>query len=129
MNNPVQNQAAIVWWKIGFCIEKMARKSFDHFSASYKFILALADEPEFKKVYDQRLFDKQIKESALELPDTFFQRFKYFKNEKEIVLIWLFYKSIDLLLIIYDSWVESLSAFFSTKNFVDDIEQIILRWL
>ena len=115
MNNPVQNQAAIVWWKIGFCIEKMARKSFGHFSASYKFILALADEPEFKKVYDQRLFDKQIKESALELPDTFFQRFKYFKNEKEIVLIWLFYKSIDLLLIIYDSWVESLSAFFRQK--------------
>ena len=81
----------------------MARKSFGHFSGSYKFILALADEPEFKKVYDQRLFDKQIKESALELPDTFFQRFKYFKNEKEIVLIWLFYKSIDLILIIYDS--------------------------
>ena len=47
----------------------------------------MADEPEFKKVYDQRLFDKQIEESALELPDTFFQRFKYFKNEKEIVLI------------------------------------------
>jgi len=70
---------------------KMARKSFGHFSASYKFILALADEPEFKKVYDQRLFDKQIKESTLELPDTFFQRFKYFKNEKEIVFIWLFY--------------------------------------
>ena len=68
-----------------------------------KNISALADEPEFKKVYDQRLFDKQIKESALELPDTFFQRFKYFKNEKEIVLIWLFYKSIDLILIIYDS--------------------------
>ena len=49
--------------------------------------LALANEPEFKKVYDQRIFEKQLTEASLDLPDTFFQRFQYFKNEKEIVLI------------------------------------------
>jgi len=50
-------------------------------------VRALADEPEFKKVYDQRLFDKQIKEASLEFPDSFFQRFRYFKNEKELSFI------------------------------------------
>ena len=48
-------------------------------------ILALAAEPEFKKIYDQRLFDRQLKETSQQLPESFFQRYRYYKTEQEIV--------------------------------------------